>query len=376
MHCRRPASPPTHAVRAAIAAAFAAVAGTASAEPYAVTPIAPHDSSRWIQVEGVALNQVGGVAGNDVTEGRPFRWSAAAGLEWLDNLPDAGAHTAQAWDINDAGVVVGIGRARTTHRVRVNRPVAWMPGSAVPRDLGAGLNPKAHEPWEGYAYSINASGVVSGISGPILGDYAFTFDLATGTPAFLGPVLYPYMINDAGATAGAGPYDPVSGTSIYQLREPDGRRVDLPRWAFAASLNNVGQLAGTYGIGQAFVWSEAAGLTILPPLPDLPNCVANGLNDQGVVIGTCHYDERQAHAVLWTPDAAGGYVAQDVLELIAPAQRPPVRCAVKPDGAHRCLGLDGIAINNAGQLLVNQRKTGKLSYVDSQPVLLTPPAAR
>src|SRR4051812_30383682 len=96
------------AMRLPAAIATALLAGAAAAAPlYTVTRIAPHDPRQWVDIEGVALNQVGGVAGTDLTHGRPFRWSAAVGLEWLEDLPGGEEHEAQAWDINDAGVVVG-----------------------------------------------------------------------------------------------------------------------------------------------------------------------------------------------------------------------------------------------------------------------------
>jgi len=368
-------------LRAALAAAaLAALAGVCAAAPlYAVTRIAPHDPRLWADIEGVALNQSGGVAGNDTPHGRPFRWSPAAGLEWLEDLPGGEEHEAHAWDINDAGVVVGTGNIRGEHHSGKNvlRPVAWMPGTLQPRDLGEGLNPHAHEQWQGYAYGINGAGQVSGISGPQLDSYAFMLDVDGGAPQFLGPSFYPYVINESGATAGAGPFDRVTGRDIHQLRQPDGRRVDLPRGAFARALNDAGQVAGDTDSFEAFVWSEAAGLLTLPAPAGLPRCAANGLNNLGVAIGTCSLWADRPHAILWTPDGAGGYTAQDVRDLVPPDERRPEGCLVKPGGGTpHCFGEQGVAINDAGQLLVNERKSRHESRIDSEPLLLTPPAAR
>jgi hypothetical protein len=378
MRNRRPVLGPRPRRRAALAcAALAGLAGAAAAAPpYSVTRIVPHDPPRWTVIEGVALNQVGGVAGNDVTHGRPFRWSPATGLELLDDLPGGEEHGAQATDINDAGVVVGTGSITGSHHGghHVTRPVAWMPGSAQPRDLGEGLNPKAHEQWYGYAYAINDAGLVSGVSGPVLAVDPFILDMGSASAQPLGDAFYPYMINESGATAGLG-YDPASGANLDQYRAPDGRRVDLPRGAHAYALDNLGRIAGATDDHQAFVWREGAGLTMLPPLPGLPRCFASGLNDLGVAIGSCYYDEDQHHAVLWTPDGLGGYTAQDVRELVPPDARRPPGCLVKPGGGTpHCFGEDGVAINNAGQLLVNEHKSRHVTRVDTEPLLLTPPA--
>lgn len=366
--------------RAIVAAALAASAAVAAAAPlYSVTRIAPHDPRRWVDIEGSALNQLGGVAGTDITHGRPFRWSAAAGLEWLEDLPGGDDHDSQAWDINDAGVVVGIGRIRGAHRSgqRVARPVAWMPGDTAAHDLGKDLNPKAHVQWEGYAYAINDSGIVAGISGPQLRDHPFTLDTATGTPQLLGAVLYPYDIDESGGTLGPGPYDPRTGGSIYQYRAPDGHRVDLPSGIGANRLNNLGQAAGSDDSFRAIVWSEAAGVAVLPTPAGLLHCDARDLNDHGVAIGTCYYADDQPHAILWTPDGSGGYTAQDIRDLVPPDSRRPEGCLVKPGGGTpHCFGEEGVAINNAGQLLVDELKSRHRTLFDSEPLLLTPPAAR
>ncbi len=365
--------------RAIAAAALAALAGAAAAAPlYSVTRIAPHDTAHRAYIEAVALNQVGGATGTDLTNHHPFRWSAASGIEWLEDLPGGDAY-ARTWDINDAGVVVGFGRIKGSDYEGeiVSRAVAWLPGDPKAHDLEAGQNPKAHHQWEGYAYSINNAGQISGVSGRIQGVRPFILDPTTGTPQLLGQVLYPYYINESGATAGSGPYDPVTGGTINQYRTPDGHRVDLPRGVSASALNNLGQIAGANNEFQAIVWSEAGGVVVLPSLDGMPRCEARGLNDAGVAIGTCYYWDDRPHAVLWTPDGAGSYTAQDVRDLVPPDPRRPLGCVARPAGGTQyCYGEVGAAIDNAGRLLVNEHTSRQRSVIDSEPLLLTPPASR
>lgn len=79
--------------------------------------------------------------------------------------------------------------------------------------------------------------------------------------------------------------------------------------AFAAALNDAGQVAGyagnASGFDHAFVWSAAAGMVDLGTLPDAANSRAAAINNRGVVVGTSEgIPLAPPHAFRWS--AGGG----------------------------------------------------------------------
>src|SRR5579864_5486124 len=75
--------------------------------------------------------------------------------------------------------------------------------------------------------------------------------------------------------------------------------------------------------GQAFLWTEAAGMKALPALPGAVSSSANDINDHGEIVGTCSiWDPVQAdnvsyacHWVAGNPnnlDQNAGTVAQSI----------------------------------------------------------------
>jgi probable HAF family extracellular repeat protein len=75
-----------------------------------------------------------------------------------------------------------------------------------------------------------------------------------------------------------------------------------------SGINNLGTLAGTIfqsnGISQAFTWTSTTGFQYLSPLQGFSRSVANGINDNGQVIGYSIYSGYRVQANLWEGDSA------------------------------------------------------------------------
>lgn len=94
-------------------------------------------------------------------------------------------------------------------------------------------------------------------------------------------------------------------------------------WTEAADINNFGMVSGTHRSDDAqsyhgFVWTEAAGATLLPHLNGLAALSVRpwALNDDGVVVGTAEISQHVWRAFTW--DAAHG-----IRDLNALATLPP-----------------------------------------------------
>jgi len=166
-----------------------------------------------------------------------FVWSSATGIRALDML--SGTSDSVAFDINDAGYVVGASGSRG---------VLWSEADGI-RDLGS-------LPGGGrvVARRINNAGVVVGTSG----DRAFIWTLDDG-------------MRDLGTLPGADS-------------------------ASAMGVNELGAVVGNSGIG-AFVWTATDGMRSLGSLPGAGNSFAYDINDEGVIVGF----STGAGAFLWSP---------------------------------------------------------------------------
>lgn len=79
---------------------------------------------------------------------------------------------------------------------------------------------------------------------------------------------------------------------------------DLPGGSFgeAYALNEAGEVVGygTTSTNQAFLWTSA-GPVALPLLPGTGSCAANGINDSGLIAGSCLVPGGNAFvAVTWS----------------------------------------------------------------------------
>jgi hypothetical protein len=88
--------------------------------------------------------------------------------------------------------------------------------------------------------------------------------------------------------------------------------------ASVADLNQAGVLVGTVTIAgnqRAYVASPTQALTALPLPPGRISSWANGINDQGVIVGrvgSSYSPEFSGVAALWTPNGSGGYTVQEL----------------------------------------------------------------
>jgi probable HAF family extracellular repeat protein len=193
------------------------------------------------------INDAGVIVGNLAQAGVPqhaFRYDGTGPQQDLGVI--AGTRSC-AYDINEAGVIVGWSNINTTALKRAARYVngAW---SAIP-----GLSNFS----DSEARAINESGDIVGIAGA---SGAFRFSSATGTTTALtspfGSSRQAWDINDAGYVVGS-----VDGRAA--LWRPDGSFVDLETWLDVTSpaeglsvtlrqanaINNHGFIVGNAGSG-------------------------------------------------------------------------------------------------------------------------------
>jgi len=310
-----------------------------AAQQYVAIDLAPNGGFSFAH----AVNNHGQVVGR--TLNRAFLWENGV-MRDLGTLP--GGSYSEAFSINDRGQVVGfstIDDATCTLFDGCWHAFLWEDGTMT--DLG-GLDPR----FQSYAYSINDSGQIAGISAT--GDYptgtwrAIMWD--HGTVVDLGSVpeatnTYAYGINARGDVVGSwdGPQPaqpriwshgssealPVAGSSAteaYKINNhgaivgfgeqsgqahavvwADGAITDLGTlpgavWSFGRDINDRGQVVGEsffapQGTTRAFVWQRGTMID-LGTLPGGANSYAQGINDAGVIAGA---SDRGGllHAVAW-----------------------------------------------------------------------------
>ncbi|HEU4424707.1 MAG TPA: hypothetical protein VFR67_19455, partial [Pilimelia sp.] len=211
-----------------------------------------------------AINDSNVAAGfcNDV-EGtmRAVKWSANGTPSALFGLP--GEVWGRAWDINNAGVVVGhSSTADGMHAVR------WSAGGTITR-----LREIAGNPWS-QAYGINGSGVVVGaVYGPAP-DYVST------------PVRW-------SAT-----------NTVTTLRMPAGYN-----YAEAIAINAGGTIVGhaSNGLGGnqvAVKWNPDGSVVVLGTLPGDSASGASDINTGGTAVGDSYVSFSPEHPVKWSPSGA------------------------------------------------------------------------
>ncbi|MEW6763067.1 MAG: hypothetical protein AB1437_19805 [Pseudomonadota bacterium] len=170
------------------------------------------------------------------------------------------------------------------------------------------------------AYALNDAGLVVGYTGsavdmparPTLWAGARRYDL--GTPAGEGGIAY--GIGDAGAVVGSvGIPGRVSATAAalwykgvrYTLRSPDFNNPDnFDLLTSALAINRAGTIVGNVHTvasddDRPVVWRRGMP-RLLPPL--VSTAIARAINDVGFVVGDGDYPGGvlRRHALLWTPD--------------------------------------------------------------------------
>lgn len=318
--------------------------------------------------------------------------AAEVGTYSVTDLGTLGGNgTAQAFDINEAGQVVGYA---TTASLKYHA-FLWEGGVMI--DLGTLPTGSTSQ-----AFGLNNYGQVVGFAfdGSAAGgarNHAFLWGNGVMTDLFPEPAhSVANAINDAGQVVGQHnlnrPYIWQDG-EFYELGGFSGSN----SWGYALGINNAGQVVGSSpvnngsdGLSQhAFLW-EGGVMTDLGALPGLPDSRAHAINELGQVVGFSSFfdpdttdeifesflwksgvmidlgvpgDLNRAHdindlgqIVGWS--SSGAYIYQDGvvtnLNTLIPA------------GSGVSLST-ATGINNAGQIVVNGRVGGRF-----HAFLLTP----
>lgn len=276
-------------------------------------------------------SQCGGAEGNEA-----FLWTPESGVVTLD--PPAGVWSARAWDVNEAGQIVGVMSASGVG----DRGFLWEAGDWTE------LSPQGGGIHAG-AYGNNALGQVTGYrdhdDGKAYARYAFIWEGGTFTdiPPTYGTKSVARDVNQAGQVVGW------MGTSQFNDSHgflwEDGEMIDLGvipggYTSEANAVNNSAQVVGKGRLSHpdppgwvwhGFYWSNGEMID-LGTLPGYNRSTANDINDTPQIIGYCSYpDPNDARPFIWQHGQM-----TDLNELIPPESE------VSLDSA--------LAISNSGEI--------------------------
>lgn len=214
--------------------------------------------------EAIAINNRGWIVGwsSRETDPDPEATPPDHAVLWRDGTPVPlvpDAYLSRAFDINDAGVVVGVMLIGSPLRVR---GFMWDRGRVTP------LGPP--EGWDVASASLTASGINA--RRRVVG-YGFASDFDSGIFEFRAVLWERAGAVDLGTLGG--------GTAVF------------PR-----AINNRGQIVGGLNTPspvtqRAFLWDQ--GTTTLLPRLGQSFSEASGINASGEIVGV-----SRSHAVLWT----------------------------------------------------------------------------
>lgn len=269
---------------------LAASAAQAAPPAYTIVDLGVLAHAKSSQAHGISPNGrriVGRALGSS---GFPaVEWTNSSGLLALHKLLDR--PYAQAYGVNDAGVVVGL--SAQTAFGSDPLPVMWVNGAAIKLQV-------PHGQQTGQAMAINASGEIVG---------SLNSDVFQRAVAWIGGVATPlsattedgsYMIeatgiNDDGLICGQG-VDPNNAALNVGLVYDSGTGMvsdigALPgaNGALPFGISNGGYVVGSsmlyQGSGMPFVWSSATGMVGIPLPPQTSEGIAYGVNSQGWTVG-------------------------------------------------------------------------------------------
>jgi hypothetical protein len=360
--------------------ALLVLAAAAQADPlYVATRLPAGRLSRNAEVQGIALNVHGEVVAQGLGSRKAYRWTAEDGLQALADLPGGNGFTSVA-AINDHGQIVG-----TASQIDPKAPRDWNPHAVLwgrdgqPHDLQPALGHKDLSHPYSYGYDINSDGTAVALLSSITfasNSIVLRRHLRTTLPTG----YYAYHLADGGATAGLSNAGISGSVAIY--RAPDGSFDVIPAMTAVNDLNADGLVVGVSvrtsdNSWVATTWSRASGLRELPRPEGFTSCQALGVNRGGTVVGWCANAGvrwQPSHAVVWYPGPAG-YTVTDLHTVIVGGDEPAPACHVPPhQPAATCRQVKAVAVNDAGQILMNDRWDGPLrgEHPVEEPVLLTP----
>jgi probable HAF family extracellular repeat protein len=310
---------------------------------------------------------VGAAWGADGRAPRGFRWPPGAAAGGPEALATFGGeepwHGSEAYAVDGAGGAVGWANG-TGRLVDLTRPCLWRDGRPV--DLGS-LHPD--DLGEGQARSVNAAGLIAGVSETRTAvleanDHAFVYDPAAGRMLDLGiDDSHANGINAAGQVVGAyfTPreekhaflYDPAYGAfDLHGLVGLGGRTSE------AAAINDGGLVVG-WGTDarrgwRAFAADPYAGWAVHL---EGEESLAFAVNNRGLVVGRYRRLGVFVRALRWD---------------LATGEQRDLNALLAPEGdASRYGLLEAWGVNDAGQIAVSgSHAVDGLRY--DRAILLTP----
>jgi probable HAF family extracellular repeat protein len=329
-----------------------------------------------------AINDAGQiVGGSDVPcqdslgDEHAFLWEAGRGMQDLGSL---GTRLCSAYGINKGGQVVGYGSFTLDHSAREGADL-----HAFQWDAQNGMCDMAtHGIRNGWAFSINDSGQIVGLTGRSAGPGAVAFlwqagrrmrDLGT----LGGANSWAFCINNAAQVVGQA--DTTSGkfhAFVWEVRSGMKDLGTLGQEEVAAfGINNAGQIVGGPRTGSgsthpAFIYSDGkmADLnTMIDPTSGWHLTEAKAINDIGQIVGTGKNKFGKVHAFLLTPNAplqspakspaSQSPASQPPTDAVAqkplpsPPIRRPLRYTVTELGSLGGEGTCPLGVNSAGQVV-------------------------
>lgn len=241
---------------------------------------------------------------------RPLIWSGAGKVEVMGDLP-GGEVYGMAFDVNNAGIAVGVSGAATG-----NRAFRWTSADGMEDlgDLPGGVDFSE-------ARSINERGDIVGVSGALGGNRGFIWREDEGFTQLStlpgGQVSAAYGVNELGEAVGIS--YAVAGGITYQsavIWSSSGEIHAIeslgPGSSQAVAVNNFGWVVGQSfdqeGLARGFVWTSEHGTLPLDELVVNPPAApayfrifdAKAINDRGQIAAWA-YSTRGVNSVLLTP---------------------------------------------------------------------------